>query len=55
MILLAIRRDRYLKLIADSLNESLNKSDILSRIGGDEFMIVSNSAEKRRVGSMLRR
>ena len=47
--------DRYLKLIADSLNESLNKSDILSRIGGDEFMIVSNSAEKEGLESMLKK
>ena len=47
--------DRYLKTIADSLNESLNKSDILARIGGDEFLVVSNSAEKEAVESMLKK
>lgn len=37
--------DRYLKLIANSLNSSLHKSDVLARIGGDEFLIVFNSTE----------
>lgn len=37
--------DNYLKTIANSLNASLSKSDILSRIGGDEFLIVSNSLD----------
>ena len=45
--------DQYLKIIANSLNESLNKSDILARVGGDEFLIVSNSTEKDALESML--
>lgn len=44
---------QYLKIIANSLNESLNKSDILARISGDEFLIVSNSTEKDALESML--
>lgn len=47
--------DRYLKLIADSLNENLNKSDILARIGGDEFLVVSNSVEKEKIAFLLKR
>lgn len=44
---------QYLKIIASSLNESLNKIDILARIGGDELLIVSNSTEKDTLESML--
>ncbi|MFQ6970825.1 MAG: diguanylate cyclase domain-containing protein [Enterocloster aldenensis] len=44
---------QYLKIIANSLNESLNKIDILARIGGDELLIVSNSTEKDTLESML--
>ena len=44
---------QYLKIIANSLNESLNKIDILARIGGDELLIVSNSTEKETLESML--
>ena len=46
--------DRYLKMIADSLNESLSKSDILSRVGGDEFLVVSNSVNREALESMLK-
>ncbi len=45
--------DHYLKIIADNLNRELNKSDILSRIGGDEFLIISNSTDTEAMESML--
>lgn len=47
--------DNYLKIIANTLNENLNKSDILSRVGGDEFMVISNSTEKEAIESMLKK
>lgn len=47
--------DHYLKMVANSLNESLNKSDILARIGGDEFLVVSNSTDRTAIETTLGR
>lgn len=46
--------DLYLKQVANRLNESLSKSEILSRIGGDEFLIVSNSVQQERMKELLK-
>lgn len=47
--------DCYLQLIANSLNQQLNKSDILARIGGDEFLIVSTSIAQDKLEHLLKK
>lgn len=47
--------DRYLKIIANKLNQSLDKSDILARVGGDEFLVISNSSRLEVMGRLMER
>lgn len=45
--------DRYLIAIANSLNQGLQKNDVLARIGGDEFLIVSPDTSEKDLGILL--
>lgn len=47
--------DCYLKQVANCLNESLSKSEILARIGGDEFLVVSNSVQQEQMQELLKK
>lgn len=45
--------DRYLMLVAEMLNRSLRKSDVLARIGGDEFLIICIGLKKDSLTQLL--
>lgn len=45
--------DDYLVAIANYLNEGLHKNDVLARIGGDEFLIVSSGRRKQYLEGQL--
>lgn len=48
-----LQGDQYLKKVANCLNDNLHKSDILARIGGDEFLVVSSNAGCKKMEEML--
>ena len=47
--------DTALKELADYLNDDLRTSDVIARIGGDEFAVALRSANKRKIGRVLER
>ena len=47
--------DRQLKACADLVRQSLRRSDILARIGGDEFAAILTDADEDTVKSVVRR
>jgi diguanylate cyclase (GGDEF)-like protein len=47
--------DQALKLIAQKLNENIRKSDILSRYGGDEFVLILPELNKEQAKSLAQK
>lgn len=47
--------DRLIKAAADILQQSLRASDVVARIGGDEFAVILPSASKETVDMVLKR
>ena len=45
--------DRYLILVANTLNETLRKQDILCRVGGDEFVVIAPNEGKEALEGVL--
>lgn len=45
--------DRAIKMVAKILKESFRKEDIISRIGGDEFLILLPNTCKEKVASII--
>lgn len=45
--------DQYLIAIANSLNSGLRKNDVLARIGGDEFLIITSGMGKDSLKALL--
>ena len=46
--------DKFLKLFGESLMNVFNKDEIVSRFGGDEFIIVKNNFDKEDLGYFTR-
>ncbi|MEO0123286.1 MAG: diguanylate cyclase [candidate division WOR-3 bacterium] len=47
--------DIMLKQVANILKNSFRKSDIISRVGGDEFVVLANEAQPESINVMLNR
>ncbi|HNR44679.1 MAG TPA: PAS domain S-box protein [Methanofastidiosum sp.] len=47
--------DKYLKLIAEILKKSCKKTDVISRWGGDEFIILMPNAMKKDTDNIIKR
>jgi diguanylate cyclase (GGDEF)-like protein len=47
--------DRALKLIAQTLKDNIRKSDILSRYGGDEFVLILPELDKKKAQSLAQK